>query len=313
MTLREIQAPVESLLKETDQIIREQIQSNLQIFNKIKSFIPLTEGKKIRSTLLFLLSGLNNSANPILPRLAATIELFHFSSLIHDDIIDNSILRRGRHTLNQSMGNAISVLGGDFLFMRAMDIIHRLSDHKLMDIILRTATQMVEGQLIEAENENNYQLSLDTYLEIVHKKTATMFEGVSEFITSINGIKGDFEKKYHHFGLNFGIIFQMSDDVLDIFSHTSGKDRFNDLKEGKITLPIILYLQQADSDIIRDFSPNNQNQLIERLEQLKIKESALNIIDQYYLHCQNFIQDFPNSVFKESLTALLNFVKSREF
>jgi len=313
MDLKQIQAPVQDLLQETNRLLKKKFSSNIKLIKTIYGLSPLTKGKKVRSTLLFLLAGLHNVHSENLPLIAASIEMLHYSSLIHDDIIDNSKLRRGEKTLNVNLGNNISVLGGDFLFIKSLNILNSIQQKYLLDIILKTSSSMIEGQILEVENNFNYQIKLQTYLSIVQKKTAALFTGIAEIISVLKEDSTTPDDKLFKFGLNFGTMFQISDDILDIFSTNSGKDRFRDLKEGKITLPYILLSTKLDKDFQNVLSKNNHQELLSLFEQFEIKKLSLLRLNKYHKICLDFLTEFPDSVYKKSLQKLMDFTKNRNY
>lgn len=315
MNLKEIQQPVEHLLKETDKLLRERVKSNISIISKINEVAPISKGKKIRSTLLFLLAGMNRplASYSLLPEIASSIEMFHLSSLIHDDIVDNSDLRRGEQTLHSNMGNNLSVMWGDFLFISAFTALNNTGRKFIMDITLEAARLMVEGQIIEIGNVFNFKIERDTYYDIINRKTSSLFAAVARIAAALGGESAEVQKKFYQFGMDFGAIFQVSDDMLDIFSENSGKDRFSDLKEGKITLPFILLLQESETDITKYFSGGDQEKMLALLKECKIKELSMEEITGYYNGGLDFLKDFPDSVYKKSLLHLMDFIKYRDY
>lgn len=312
MELKEIQAPVKDFLDETNSFLEKELKSNINLINRIREDTPLLKGKKIRSTLLFLLAGSGNVLSRDLPEIGASVEMLHLSSLIHDDIIDNSERRRGEKTLNFNFGNSKSVLWGDFLFISSLNIFNKI-DKKITDIVLKSAKAMIEGQLLEAENTMNLDIKLETYFDIIQKKTSSLFAGIGEIASTLNGNSGKAAKKFYDFGLDFGTMFQISDDMLDIFSENSGKDRFRDLHEGKITLPLILLLRNTRRDVVENFSVDNKDLLLNLLSEHKIKQLSMKQIKEYYNRCAAFVDRFPKSIYKESLLHLLNFVTYRDY
>ncbi len=314
MILEDIQRPVIKMLDNTTSILSDTLKSKVNLIDQIKSIVPLSKGKKIRSTLLFLLSGANDHYSDSLLDISSSIELFHLSSLIHDDIIDSAELRRGEKTLNNSMGNLISVLGGDFLFVHSLNIMNSIKNPRLMDILLDSARIMVEGQLQEIENNFNYDVSLETYLEVISKKTSSLFGAVTRMAAIINEEEKEVENEFYEFGINFGNIFQISDDLIDIFSTSSGKDRFRDLQEGKITLPFILLQNSSEKeDIKKYFSVEHSRELLDLFNKYEIKEKSQEKVDEYYKKCQSFLERFHPSTYKESLTKILDFIRFREY
>jgi len=314
MILKDIQSPVKKLLNDTSSVLSATLNSDVNLINQIKAVVPVSKGKKIRSTLLFLLSGANNNYSDKLLDIASSIELFHLSSLIHDDILDSADQRRGEKTLNNSMGNLISVLGGDYLFVHSLNIMNNIKNPRLMDILLDSTRIMVEGQLQEIENNFNYDVSLETYLEVISKKTSSLFGAVSRMAAIVCGEDIKTEQEFYEFGINFGNIFQISDDLIDIFSSSSGKDRFRDLQEGKITLPfILLQNSSAKEDVTKYFSVEHSKKLLDLFERYNIKEKSQEKVDEYYKKCQNFLERFSPSPYKESLTKILDFIRFREY
>ncbi len=315
INLKEIQQPVERLLEATGELLKNRAKSNIPIITKINDIAPITKGKKIRSTLLFLLAGMNGSlsSDPYLSEIAASIEMFHLSSLVHDDVVDNSELRRGELTLHSNLGNNLSVMWGDFLFISAFSALNNLDKKYLLDITMEAARVMVEGQIIELDNTFNFNIGQETYYDIINKKTSALFAAVTQIAAAVNNKPADIQKKYHRFGLNFGAIFQVADDMLDIFSENTGKDRFSDLKEGKVTLPIILLLKKNKEDIKALFSEGNREKLLSLFEIHKIKDICLQEITGYYHQCLEFLDPFPGSIYKESLLNLLEFIKYRDY
>lgn len=313
--LKEIQQPVTAMLEETNNILIERVRSDVSIIDKITHLAPVSRGKKIRSTLMFLLAGMTDSLKPELqhPAISASIEMFHLSSLIHDDVVDNSKLRRGKETLNNHLGNHMTVLWGDYLFISAFTALNRIGKKFLMDIILKAARLMVEGQIIELANTFNYELGEETYYDIINKKTSSLFSAVTHITAALNDSTDQEQEDYYQFGLDFGTIFQISDDMLDIFSDKSGKDRFSDLKEGKITLPFILLQRKCHKDIRRQYDDNDPEKLLAIFEECNTKKLCLETIETYFQRAMSFIDRFPPSIYKDSLVKLLDFIKYRDY
>lgn len=313
MNLKEIQAPVEDLLEKTDKIIRKKISSNVALIKQITQLTPVYKGKKIRSTFLFLLAKLNRIGKEYLPKIAASIEMLHLSSLIHDDIVDNSGLRRGQKTLNANLGNVVSVLGGDFLFINSLSSLNKIEKKYLLDIILNSACNMIEGQIMEVENNFNYRLKCETYYKIIRNKTSSLFAGIAELIPALASESDQQRQHFYQFGLDFGTIFQISDDMLDIFSVHSGKDRFRDLKEGKITLPYILLLREGNGNLLPYLKNGNPKRLLTLFEKHDIKKLCFQQMDQYHKNCLRFLSVYPESEPKVCLLKLLRFTHSRDY
>ncbi len=313
MDLKDIQAPVERLLEKTNKVMKRELSSKVNLIKKITVLTPVNKGKKIRSTFLFLLARLNKTEHQHLPAIAACIEMLHLSSLIHDDVVDNSKFRRGKKTLNVNLGNYVSVLGGDFLFIHALYFLNTLEKKFLVDIVLSSVSQMIEGQILEVENNFNYNILPETYFLIVKKKTSALFAGIAQLIPTLNGDSRGLSNQFYQFGLNFGTMFQISDDILDIFSHNSGKDRFRDLKEGKMTLPYILLLRKSNGKVMKYLKNGDHEQLLDMFIKYNIRELCHREINKYYKKCVAFLTDFPDSTSRDFLINLLDFTRSRDY
>ena len=172
---------------------------------------------------------------------------------------------------------------------------------------------MVQGQLLESDNGFNFGLKPETYFDIIKNKTSSMFASIAEVVAKIHQDSTDIINNFYEFGTNFGIIFQISDDMLDIFSKNSGKDHFKDLKEGRITLPYILLLKTNKSDLVKNYSDGNQEKLLELFKIENIQNLSQEIIEKYYVQCLEFLDKFPDSIYKKSLVNLLDFIKYREY
>jgi geranylgeranyl pyrophosphate synthase len=308
-----VQEPVLSLLKSTEMVLAKQIGSKVPLIAELQRCTPVGKGKKIRAAFFFLLAGMNRLQDKDLPRLAAAIEMLHLSSLVHDDIVDNSTRRRGEKTPNHHFGNYLSVLWGDYLFINSLHMLASDRRNLTMNMLLEVSKQMIEGQILEFENNFNYQIQTRTYFSIIRKKTSSMFAGIANLVTQMKpgSIRPDID--FYNFGRDFGMIFQISDDLLDIFSDHAGKDRFQDLKEGKVTLPYILLLRHEALPLIMNFVPSKPQPLLECCQKLGIKEQALQIIDRYCRKCSAFLESFPPSPHRESMEYLLDFIRYREY
>lgn len=256
---------------------------------------------------------MNRLQSTDLPRLAAAIEMLHLSSLVHDDIMDNSSRRRGEKTPNHHFGNSLSVLWGDYLFINSLHMLSADRRNATMNMLLGVSKQMIEGQILEFENNFNYQIQTRTYFAIIRKKTSSMFAGIASLVAQMKAGSIRSAGDFFRFGRDFGMIFQISDDLLDIFSDHAGKDRFQDLKEGKVTLPYILMVRHDALPLIKNFAPSRPQPLLECCQKLRIKEQALQIIDRYCRKCAVFLESFPPSPHRKSMECLLEFIRYREY
>ncbi len=327
MDYLKIQAPVRPLLKDAEQILSSHIGSKVRLIAELRDHTPVGKGKKVRATFLFLLAGIARDGHGPsgrredgLPLLGAAIEMLHLSSLVHDDIVDNSSWRRGEKTPNHHFGDYLSVLWGDFLFITAVRMLSRDGRDAAVAMLAGASRQMIEGQILEFENSFNYDISPRTYYDIIRRKTSSLFAGIAELAASRagaamrrRGMAAHRAEEFRRFGRDFGMIFQVSDDLLDLFSERSGKGRFQDLKEGKVTLPYILLMRAGGLPLIRNFARSGPGPLLERCRSLEIKEQSLAIVDRYHRRCSRFLRSFPPSPCRDSLESLLEFVRYREY
>jgi geranylgeranyl pyrophosphate synthase len=320
MDYLKIQAPVRPLLKTAERILSSHIGSRVRLIAELRDHTPVGKGKKVRATFLFLLDGIVREGHGRygreedgLPLLGAAIEMLHLSSLVHDDIVDNSSWRRGEKTPNHHFGDYLSVLWGDFLFITAVRMLSRAGRDAAVAMLAGASRQMIEGQILEFANSFNYGISSRTYYDIIRRKTSSLFAGIAELATSRRGMAARRAEEFRRFGQDFGMIFQISDDLLDIFSQRSGKGRFQDLKEGKVTLPYILLIEGGALPLMRKFEQTGPGPLLERCRSLGIKEQSLAIVDRYHRRCSRFLRSFPPSPCRDSLESLLEFVRYREY
>ncbi|MBU4268114.1 MAG: polyprenyl synthetase family protein [Acidobacteria bacterium] len=313
MDYLKVQEPILPLLRSTEKVLARQLRSKVSLISELRQHTPVGKGKKIRAAFFFLLAGMNRVGADGLPQMAAAIEMLHLSSLVHDDIVDNSAWRRGEKTTNHHFGNYLSLLWGDFLFITSLCMLSAQNRSRIMDMMLDASRQMIEGQILEFANNFNYCIRSRTYYDIIRKKTSSMFAGIASLAAQLNEKPARAAADFYRFGQDFGMIFQISDDLLDIFSDSAGKSRFQDLQEGKVTLPYILLLRHDALPLIKNFHRSRPQSLLERCRTLGIKEQSLQIIDRYYRKCTSFLESFPPSAHRESMANLLEFIRYRDY
>ncbi len=293
-----------------------QIGSRVGLIAELGRCTPVGKGKKIRAAFFFLLARLNGARDDGLPTLGAAIEMLHLSSLVHDDIVDHSTCRRGEKTPNHHFGDTLSVLWGDFLFINSIRMLTR-DGHaaRRCDMLAETSRQMIEGQILEFENNFNYRLrTRGPTTTSSASKTASLFAGIADLAAGLPGGAARRAADFRRFGQDFGMIFQISDDLLDLFSERSGKGRFQDLKEGKVTLPYILLVagrRPAAHPRLRPLRPASR--CWSAAGAWSVRERSLEVIDRYHRRCRGFLRSFPASPCRDSLEGLLEFIRYREY
>ncbi len=244
-------APIAGKLSDVEWELQRLLQSDVPVVSKLAAHVRGGQGKRLRPALVLLASRFNGYEGTDDVRFGAIFELIHTATLVHDDVIDHAQLRRGKPTLNRLWGNTLTVLFGDLLYMEAMTSAIQGRNWRLMEILAEVTTRMIEGELIQ----NDVLFKLDTsrkdYFDIQERKTALLFGGCTESAGVLAGRPPSECAALHVFGLEIGRAFQLTDDLLD-FTSTSeqlGKPAFSDLREGKLTLPMLTLMERAPDEV----------------------------------------------------------------
>jgi octaprenyl-diphosphate synthase len=234
-------------MQRVDALIRERLSSDVVLINQIADHIIASGGKRLRPMLHVLAAGAAGYTGNHHAKLAAIIEFIHTSTLLHDDVVDESDLRRGRKTANAVWGNAASVLVGDFLYSRSFQLMVELDDMRIMRILADTTNTIAEGEVLQLLNIGNADVDEAAYLAVIERKTAVLFAAATELGGILGGLPDDQVAALRRYGMELGYAFQIADDLLDYVSDadTLGKNIGDDLAEGKPTLPLIYALQKA--------------------------------------------------------------------
>ncbi|PQQ67546.1 polyprenyl synthetase family protein [Acetivibrio saccincola] len=203
-------------------------------------------GNRIRPLLTMYSGLLFSPVNRDMIMGAVSVELIHMASLVHDDIIDNSNLRRNKPSVNSMWGNHFAVLCGDYLFSKAFEILSKLKSSKCMDLMVKSIQNMCHGEILQADNKYNWDMDIDTYYQIISKKTGSLIENSCRMGAVISGTEKKYEEAVGGYGLNIGLAFQIIDDILDICGKTNemGKPKFEDISQGNMTLPMIFFVKK---------------------------------------------------------------------
>lgn len=232
-----------------DALIRRRLASDVVLINQVSEYIIGAGGKRLRPMLLLLASRALGHMGEDAHQLAAVIEFIHTSTLLHDDVVDESDMRRGRKTANEVWGNATSVLVGDFLYSRSFQLMVELEDMRVQQILADTTNQIAEGEVLQLLHVRNPDTDEAAYLRVIERKTAILFAAATRLGALLAGADEATQSAMHDYGLNLGYAFQIADDVLDYASdsETLGKNLGDDLAEGKMTLPLIHAMAHADA------------------------------------------------------------------
>jgi octaprenyl-diphosphate synthase len=232
-----------------DRKLRSSLESDVTLVRTIAEYIVAGGGKRLRPLLVFLSAQAlgANSRSELTIDLAATVELIHTATLLHDDVVDESALRRGRATSNAEFGNAASVLVGDFLYSRAFQVMVGTGKMRVLELISEATNRIAEGEVMQLMALGNLELTEDDYMQVIEAKTAKLFEAAGALGAIAAGASSDNERSLAEYARRLGVAFQIADDVLDYRgdAQTLGKSLGDDLSEGKLTLPIILTLQRG--------------------------------------------------------------------
>ncbi|WP_075185937.1 polyprenyl synthetase family protein [Teredinibacter haidensis] len=241
---------VQSDFESVNQLIIGQLHSDVDLVENIGHYIVDAGGKRLRPLLVLLMSNALGYNGRQHINLAAIIEFIHTATLLHDDVVDVSSLRRGRPTANAQWGNAPSVLVGDFLYSRSFQMMVAIGNMDIMEILSNTTNVISEGEVQQLVNANNPEVSEATYLTVIHKKTAALFEAACEIGAVISGADTTLRKQVRQIGYHLGVAFQLVDDALDYEGNAEklGKNVGDDLAEGKPTLPLIHAITQGTKD-----------------------------------------------------------------
>ena len=243
-------------MREVDAVIARRLDSGVPLVGQVAQYIISAGGKRLRPALLLLVSGALGFRGDQRFNLAAVVEFIHTATLLHDDVVDGSTLRRGRATANQHFGNPASVLVGDFLYSRAFQMMLGARDMRVMEILAEATNVIAEGEVLQLMNMHDASLDESGYLRVIRSKTAKLFEASTRLAAVLAGSPPAIEQACADYGQALGTAFQVIDDVLDYDGDTTemGKNLGDDLLEGKATLPLIAAMERAaplQRDLIR--------------------------------------------------------------
>ena len=241
------QALVQPDMAEVDQVIAQRLSTGVPLVAEVARYIISAGGKRLRPVLLLLASGALSYTGAQRHNLAAVVEFIHTATLLHDDVVDESTLRRGRPTANENFGNPASVLVGDFLYSRAFQMMVDAQNMRIMQILADATNVIAEGEVLQLMNMHDASLDQDGYLRVIRSKTAKLFEASARLGAVLANSPPPIEQACADYGQALGTAFQVIDDVLDYDGNSAemGKNLGDDLREGKATLPLILAMQRG--------------------------------------------------------------------
>jgi octaprenyl-diphosphate synthase len=247
VTLETLHSLIEPDMAAVDAVIRRQLHSDVVLIRQVAEYIIQSGGKRMRPALLLLAAGAVGFQGKEKHELAAVVEFIHTATLLHDDVVDESELRRGRETANAAFGNAASVLVGDFLYTRAFQMMVAVDDMRVMQILANATNIIAEGEVLQLMNCHDADVDEARYLQVIRYKTAKLFEAASQLGALLGKVDPATEQALAAYGMHLGTAFQLIDDVLDYSGQeaATGKHLGDDLAEGKPTLPLIYVMQHG--------------------------------------------------------------------
>jgi octaprenyl-diphosphate synthase len=321
MTLKEIQAPVQDHLNKFNILFRDSIKSRAPLLNTITNYVVKRKGKQMRPLFVFFSAELCGAISEKSYRAAALIELLHTATLIHDDVVDDSNERRGFFSLNAIWKNKISVLVGDYLLSRGLLLSIDNNDHDLLRIVSNSVKVMSEGELLQMEKARKLDIKEEIYFEIIRQKTASLIASCFACGAASTGASEEIISKLYSIGESIGMAFQIKDDLIDLeTSKKSGKPAGIDIKERKLTLPIIFLLNNSSylekRKILGIVKKHNHNgDKVEELIKLIKEKGGIDYTEQKMSEYKNLaingLNEFPESRARKSLISLVEFTISR--
>lgn len=240
-------------MRTVDDVIRKSLHSEVALINQVADYIINSGGKRLRPALVLLSAGVFGKIEPHHHTLSAVVEFIHTATLLHDDVVDESAMRRGRATANTLFGNAASVLVGDFVYSRAFQMMVSVQNMRVMDILAEATNIIAEGEVLQLLNINDADINDADYLRVIHYKTAKLFEAATRLGAVICKASEKDEQAMAEYGMRLGTAFQLIDDVLDLSGESEdiGKNLGDDIAEGKPTLPL-LYAMRNGNEVQRN-------------------------------------------------------------
>ena len=314
--------PVETDFKNVNDLIVDHLHSEVDLVENIGHYIVNSGGKRLRPVLVLLVANALNYKGKQHLDLAAIIEFIHTATLLHDDVVDISSMRRGRPTANAKWGNAPSVLVGDFLYSRAFQVMVGIRNMDIMAVISDTTNVISEGEVQQLANAKNPAVTEKDYMTVIHKKTAALFEAACETAAIVADSTPEMRLAARQYGYHIGIAFQLIDDSLDYTGdpETLGKNVGDDLAEGKPTLPLIHALANttaSNQDVIAQAIKMGDAEKLQEIIAIVNEAGSIDYVKQQAIeHAEKAIQvieRFPESPFKQAMQELANFSVERSY
>lgn len=317
-----LRIPLQEQLGLVEDILVNELASGVEGIDSIARYVVKNGGKRIRPALFLLAARMAGASGDGLPKLAAALEMLHTASLLHDDVIDDATIRRGQPSAKAKWGNQVSVLVGDLLFCRASKMIVSYGNQRLSEAMVEALSATTGGELLEIAHQNNVETDAATYMKIIKGKTAAIFAVAAKSGAIVAEVERSFEEALEGFGLAIGQAFQLSDDALDYVADEThfGKTQGTDLREGKLTYPLIVAFSKATQDervIIRNAlisgrqPPEKFREVVAIIEKYDGIAATWRLARQLSDEAKRMLELFKPSIERESLVALADYVVER--
>lgn len=320
LSLANIKAPIASEMDEFERKFRASMKTKVLLLDKIMNYIVKRKGKQMRPMFVFLAAGATGTITEATYRGASLIELLHTATLVHDDVVDNSDYRRGFFSVNALWKNKIAVLVGDFLLSRGLLLSVEHKDFDSLGLVAHAVREMSEGELLQMEKSRQLNITEEVYFQIIRQKTASLIASCCSVGARSSGTSNEMVEMMRLFGEKIGMAFQIKDDLFDYGEEEVGKPLGIDIKEKKLTLPLIHALSKASwlerrriMGIVRNESskPKKVKEVIEFVRNSGGIEYAQAVMNRFHTDAIELVKDLPDSNYKRSLIQLVQFTIER--
>jgi octaprenyl-diphosphate synthase len=321
--LAQIFEPIRADLGAVEREFLRHVESRVELIPQIGKYIQTSGGKRVRPAVLLMASRLAGYRGDRAVLYASVVEFIHTATLVHDDIIDDAELRRGRLAVHSRWGNDITVLLGDYLYIKSMAMALTQDSLDVIRLLCDVTLRMIEGELYQLTKQGDVDITEDEHFEIIRRKTAYLFSGCAQIGGKLGNVSAELEEALRQYGFNLGIAFQLVDDLLDFTADEEilGKPIGGDLREGKVTLPIIYLLQRADgsaSDLVRRIvndrtvTPESWREVKQLLAEHRATDAAYRRAVEFAAAAKACLSVFPPTPERDALHALPDYVLARD-
>jgi len=323
MTPQQIYQLIAPELLDVEKELRGYTRSDITPISEIGEYLLNAGGKRIRPALLLLTAKMLGNVSPMTIRLAAVVEFIHNATLVHDDIIDAADMRRGRPSANSHWGNSMTVLAGDWLYMQSFAMALAEKNFDVLNTLIDITQKMVEGELLQLTLLGKSQITEQQLLDIVERKTAYLFSGCTKLPALAAGMNHGSAERLADIGKSLGMAFQLIDDLLDLTSTEDvlGKPVANDLKEGKMTLPVLFAISNAQPEEAvkvqtvldeREFRSVDRGEILQLVERSDGLHRTRHLAETYASRAVRLLEEFPASVYRDAIIRIPEFILKRE-